>query len=220
MNRNDKIYVAGHDGMVGSVIMRQLHKNEYNNIITKSIHELDLRNRQAVNTFCAYEKPDYVFLAAVKVGGILANRDNKAEFFYDNTLIAQNVIHASCVNKNQLSKTNNGSVNKYQSGIDNVIPRNQRTEKMNEISDRYKQNKITNPLFNTTWYLETYPEVKEAGHNPLYHYIMWGAQLGYDTHINFSTNAYLNANPDVKKTGMNSLTHYLKMGAIEGRSLR
>lgn len=95
MNKSDKIYIAGHRGMVGSAILRLLQKKGYNNLITRTSKELDLRNQADVNAFFISEKPDYVFLAAAKVGGILANRDHKAEFYYDNAMIAQNVIHAS-----------------------------------------------------------------------------------------------------------------------------
>jgi len=83
MNLSDKIYVAGHNGMVGSAIVRNLPKG-FSNIIYRSSKELDLRNQQAVNNFFATEKPDYVFLAAAKVGGILANNTYRAEFIYDN----------------------------------------------------------------------------------------------------------------------------------------
>jgi len=95
MNKISKIYVAGHEGMVGSAIMRTLNVAGYCNIVTRSFTQLDLRNQQAVNDFFAVEKPDYVFLAAAKVGGILANNTYKAEFIYDNLMIATNVIHAS-----------------------------------------------------------------------------------------------------------------------------
>jgi len=99
MNKKDKIYVAGHTGLVGSAIMRALQKHEYNNILTKDLSELDLRNQQKVNDFFAVEKPDYVFLAAAKVGGIYANNTYPAEFIYDNLMIEANVIHAAYVNK-------------------------------------------------------------------------------------------------------------------------
>jgi len=90
-----KIYVAGHNGLVGSAIMRKLHADGFNTIITRSTHELDLRNQQAVNNFFAQQKPEYVFLAAAKVGGIKANMDRPAEFIYDNLAIELNVIHAA-----------------------------------------------------------------------------------------------------------------------------
>ena len=95
MNKNDKIYIAGHRGMVGSAIERLLKKEGYTNLITKTSKELDLRNQQAVNDFFAREKPDYVFMSAAKVGGILANNIYRAEFIYDNLMIELNVVHAA-----------------------------------------------------------------------------------------------------------------------------
>jgi GDP-L-fucose synthase len=95
MNKNAKIYVAGHNGLVGSAIIRKLKKNGYHNILTKSFQELDLRRQDQTERFFEKEKPEYVFLAAAKVGGILANDTYKAEFIYDNIMIASNVIHAS-----------------------------------------------------------------------------------------------------------------------------
>lgn len=95
MNKNDKIYIAGHRGMVGSAIVRLLKKEGYTNLITRTSKELDLRNQQAVNDFFAAEKPDYVFMSAAKVGGILANNIYRAEFIYDNLMIELNVIHAA-----------------------------------------------------------------------------------------------------------------------------
>jgi len=95
MNKNDKIYVAGHRGMVGSAILRELENQGFNNLIKRTSKELDLRRQSEVEVFFKNEKPDYVFLAAARVGGILANAGNKAAFFYDNTTIALNVIHAS-----------------------------------------------------------------------------------------------------------------------------
>ena len=99
MNKTDKIYIAGHRGMVGSAIERKLKKEGYTNIITRSSKELDLRKQQAVNDFFATEKPDYVFMSAAKVGGILANNIYRAEFIYDNLMIELNVVHAAHVNK-------------------------------------------------------------------------------------------------------------------------
>ena len=90
-----KIYVAGHTGLVGSALMRKLHTSGYKNLVTKSFQELDLRRQGSVECFFEQEKPEYVFLAAAKVGGILANNTYKAEFIYDNLMIAANVIHAS-----------------------------------------------------------------------------------------------------------------------------
>lgn len=93
MEKTAKIYIAGHRGMVGSAIYRKLQKEGYNNIIVKTSKELDLRNQQAVSTFFADEKPEYVFLAAAKVGGILANNTFRADFLYENLSIQNNVIH-------------------------------------------------------------------------------------------------------------------------------
>lgn len=101
MNLEDKIYVAGHRGMVGSSIVRKLEKEGYTNITTKTSKELDLRNQQAVADFFATEKPDYVILAAAKVGGIHANNTFRADFIYENLMIEANVIHQSYVNKVQ-----------------------------------------------------------------------------------------------------------------------
>lgn len=95
MNKNSKIYVAGHQGLVGSAIMRALSAQGYSNTVVRSFAELDLRNQVAVDDFFCLEQPEYVFLAAAKVGGILANSTYKAEFIYDNLMIAANVIHAS-----------------------------------------------------------------------------------------------------------------------------
>lgn len=98
MEKNSKIFVAGHRGMVGSAIYRKLQKEGYSNIITKTSSELDLRNQQAVADFFASEKPDYVFLAAAKVGGIVANNTYRADFLYENLAIQNNVIHQSYLN--------------------------------------------------------------------------------------------------------------------------
>ena len=95
MESNAKIYVAGHRGMVGSAIVRNLQSKGYRNLIYVSSSEVDLRDQQAANRFFAYEKPEYVFLAAAKVGGILANNNFPAQFLYDNLMIEANVIHAS-----------------------------------------------------------------------------------------------------------------------------
>lgn len=95
MEKAAKIFVAGHNGMVGSAIVRLLLQNGYNNIITASSKELDLRNQEAVAHFFENQRPDYVFMAAAKVGGILANNTYKAEFLYDNLMIEANVIHQS-----------------------------------------------------------------------------------------------------------------------------
>ena len=99
MEQNSKIYIAGHRGMVGSGLERKLRKEGFNNIVTRTSSELDLRNQQAVNDFFDKEKPEYVLLAAAKVGGILANNTYRAEFIYDNLMIETNIIHASYLNK-------------------------------------------------------------------------------------------------------------------------
>jgi GDP-L-fucose synthase len=98
MQKTSKIYVAGHRGMVGSAIVRKLEKEGYTNIITRTSDQLDLRNQQAVADFFATEKPEFVFLAAAKVGGIVANNTYRADFLYENLAIQNNVIHQSYVN--------------------------------------------------------------------------------------------------------------------------
>jgi GDP-L-fucose synthase len=98
MEKNAKIYIAGHRGMVGSAIHRKLTAEGYTNIITRVSTELDLRNQQQVTDFFAIEKPEYVFLAAAKVGGIVANNTYRAEFLYDNLQIQNNIIHNSYLN--------------------------------------------------------------------------------------------------------------------------
>ena len=98
MKKTDKIYIAGHRGMVGSAILRKLQREGFNNLLLRTSAELDLRNQQAVADFMQQEKPDYVFLAAAKVGGILANNTYRAEFIYDNIMIQSNIIHNSWVN--------------------------------------------------------------------------------------------------------------------------
>ena len=95
MNKNSKIYVAGHRGLVGSAIFRKLKEKGYTNLVYRTSKELDLRRQAEVETFFEKERPEYVFLAAAKVGGILANDTYKAEFIYDNLMIATNVIQAS-----------------------------------------------------------------------------------------------------------------------------
>lgn len=97
--KNKKIYVAGHSGMVGSAIMRALQKNGYENLITKSSAELDLRRQSDVEKFFNQQKPEVIIVAAAKVGGILANNTYRAEFIYDNLMIEANLIHASYLNK-------------------------------------------------------------------------------------------------------------------------
>lgn len=98
MNLQDKIYIAGHRGMVGSAILRQLKEKGYTNFVLKTSSELDLRNQQAVADFFSEEKPDYVFLAAAKVGGIIANNTYKGDFIYENLMIQNNIIHQSYLN--------------------------------------------------------------------------------------------------------------------------
>lgn len=99
MDVNSKVYIAGHKGMVGSAIHRSLLNKGFKNFIFKTSQELDLRDQQQVASFFATEKPDYVFLAAAKVGGIQANNTYRAEFLYDNLMIQNNVIHQSYVNQ-------------------------------------------------------------------------------------------------------------------------
>ena len=99
MEKSAKIYIAGHRGMVGSAIERKLNSEGYHNIIHRTSNELDLRNQDLVNSFFQVEKPDYVILAAAKVGGIHANNTYRAEFIYDNLMMEANVIHASYLNK-------------------------------------------------------------------------------------------------------------------------
>ncbi|HVY74783.1 MAG TPA: GDP-L-fucose synthase [Puia sp.] len=98
MNKQDKIYIAGHKGMVGSAIKRKLEKEGFDRLVYRSSSGLDLRDSVAVHAFFEEEKPDYVFLAAAKVGGILANNTYRAEFLYDNLMIQNNVIHAAWKN--------------------------------------------------------------------------------------------------------------------------
>lgn len=98
MEKKAKIYVAGHRGMVGSAIVRELEKQGYHNIITRTHKELDLTNQAAVNDFFEAEKPEYVFLAAAKVGGIVANKEALADFMYENMILEMNVIHAAWKN--------------------------------------------------------------------------------------------------------------------------
>ncbi len=99
MEKESKIYVAGHRGMVGSAIVRKLTSLGYTNLLTRTSSELDLRNQQKVADFFEVEKPEYVFLAAAKVGGIVANNTYRADFLYENLAIQNNIIHGSYVNK-------------------------------------------------------------------------------------------------------------------------
>jgi GDP-L-fucose synthase len=98
VEKKSKIYIAGHRGMVGSAIYRKLQKEGYNNIITRSSAELDLRVQNNVGEFFEQEKPEYVFLAAAKVGGIVANNTYRADFLYENLQIQNNIIHSSYLN--------------------------------------------------------------------------------------------------------------------------
>lgn len=99
MNKNSKIYIAGHRGLVGSALLRNLQAAGYTNIITRTHAELELLNQQAVDDFFAQEKPEYVFLAAAKVGGIMANNTYRADFIYENLQIQNNITHASYCNQ-------------------------------------------------------------------------------------------------------------------------
>ena len=99
MEKSAKIFIAGHRGMVGSAIERKLISEGYHNLIARTSSKLDLRNQQAVNAFFDLEKPDYVILAAAKVGGIHANNTYRAEFIYDNLMMEANIIHAAYLNK-------------------------------------------------------------------------------------------------------------------------
>lgn len=98
MNRDAKIYVAGHRGMVGGAILRALQKAGYRNLVTRTSHELDLRRQADTEAFFAAEKPEYVFLAAAKVGGIVANSEAPADFLYENMMLEMNAIHAAWQN--------------------------------------------------------------------------------------------------------------------------
>lgn len=103
MQKTSKIYVAGHNGMVGSAILRKLKKEGYNNLVVRDSSELDLINQSAVNDFFKEEKPEFVFIAAAKVGGIIANSTLRADFIYRNLMIECNLVHASHIyNANKL----------------------------------------------------------------------------------------------------------------------
>ncbi len=99
MEKEAKVYVAGHRGMVGSAIVRALRQQGYTNLLLRTSKELDLRRQEAVEDFFAKEKPDYVFLAAAKVGGIMANSEHPADFMYDNMILEMNVLHAAFTNQ-------------------------------------------------------------------------------------------------------------------------
>ena len=98
MKQNSKIYVAGHRGMVGSAIVRELQRLGYTNIVTRSHNELDLCRQEDVEKFLAQEKPEYLFLAAAKVSGIMANQNALADFMYENMILEMNVIHSAWKN--------------------------------------------------------------------------------------------------------------------------
>ena len=99
MQKDARIFIAGHRGMVGSAIHRCLSAKGFNNIIVRTSLQLDLRNQAAVNDFFAQEQPQFVFLAAAKVGGILANNTYRADFLYDNIMMQSNILHAAYINK-------------------------------------------------------------------------------------------------------------------------
>ncbi len=98
MNKDSKLYIAGHTGLVGSALMRKFTTEGFNNILTRTFEQLDLRNQHAVTRFFQTEKPEFVIIAAAKVGGILANNKYRAEFLYDNLMIQSNIIHAAFQN--------------------------------------------------------------------------------------------------------------------------
>ena len=98
MEKNSKIYVAGHRGMVGSAIVRELRRQGYDNLVLRTHAELDLTRQADVEAFFEAERPEYVFLAAAKVGGIVANQNALADFMYDNMILEMNVIHAAWKN--------------------------------------------------------------------------------------------------------------------------
>lgn len=97
MKTSSRIYVAGHTGLVGAAIVRELHRRGYHNLILRSSSDIDLRDQRTTNKLFEEQRPDFVFLAAAKVGGILANSTSRAEFIYDNLMIAANVVHASYI---------------------------------------------------------------------------------------------------------------------------
>src|SRR5690606_25669923 len=97
MNKSSKIYIAGHKGMVGSALVRKLKAEGFSNLLLRTSAELDLKDQAAVASFFEFEKPEYVFLAAAKVGGIVANANYPAQFLYENLMIQNNVIHQSYV---------------------------------------------------------------------------------------------------------------------------
>ena len=95
MEKNDKIYIAGHKGMVGSALLRRLQMEGFSNFVFRTSQELDLRRQESVEKFISTEKPEYIFLAASKVGGIMANSLYPADFMYDNLMLEMNIIHCA-----------------------------------------------------------------------------------------------------------------------------
>ena len=110
MEKTSKIYIAGHRGLVGSALWKNLQSKGYTNLIGKTIDELDLMDARTVNTFFAEEKPEYVILAAAKVGGIVANNTYRGQFIYENLMIQNNVIHAAYINQVKKLFTACGSI--------------------------------------------------------------------------------------------------------------
>src|SRR4030042_4957328 len=98
MDKSSKIFVAGHRGLVGSAILRRLQSEDFDGLLTRTHQELDLKNQKDVEDFFAHQRPNYVFLAAARVGGILANNTYPADFIYQNLMIQSNVIHAAYLN--------------------------------------------------------------------------------------------------------------------------
>lgn len=113
MNKDSKIFVAGHNGMVGSAIVRKLQADGYTNIITRARAELDLRDQKQTNDFFLAEKPEYTFLAAAKVGGIVANNTYRADFIYENIIVEANVIHAIAEVKKEVDKESANSISEF-----------------------------------------------------------------------------------------------------------
>lgn len=142
MNKNSKIYVAGHRGMVGSSIVRQLKNSGYDNILTQTHEELDLTNQASVDDWFAKEKPDYVFLAAAKVGGIHANNTYRYDFIYQNIMIACNVIEAA--RKNDVKKLINlGSSCIYpKMAIQPIVEKSLLTDQLEQTNEPYAIAKI------------------------------------------------------------------------------
>jgi GDP-L-fucose synthase len=135
MNKHSKIYVAGHRGMVGSAIVRKLQADGYTNIVTRTRQELDLRNQQAVHDFFNEEKPEYTFLAAAKVGGIMANTTYRADFIYENIIVEANIIHAIAELKKEYDlKKGTSSVSQEES--------NEKHKTITEISEFSKEPKL------------------------------------------------------------------------------